>query len=59
MIQAVTANKINLVRSVGPYFSIIGPVRKLGMTDTNPDKKVTPENDPDSPDDPIHAEQSS
>ena len=37
MIQAVTANKISLVRSVGSYFSIAGPVRhgqvrKLGMT---------------------------
>ena len=25
-------NKINLFRSVGPYFRIAGPVRKLGMT---------------------------
>ena len=36
-IQAVKANKINLVWSVGPYFSmaspiLYGPIQKLGIT---------------------------
>ena len=35
LIQVVTANKINLVRSVGPYFSIAGPVRSVMVRSEN------------------------